>query len=191
MAREHDVSLRERVGCGQESTFAAIFEEYHVRICRYLLALVRDPDLAEDLAQDTFVKAYKALIRSPTPRLPQQLNAWLYAIATNTALSVIRRRKLIAWLPIFGNTQVEQAPSASSFEARVAERGLLMQALNQLSKADAACLRLRFQEGLSYAEIAEVLGTSLVAAKMCLSRARAAFREVYLRLGEERQEVDR
>jgi len=70
-------------------------------------------------------------------------------------------------------------------EGRLGERELLAQALAHLSKADAASLLLRFQQGLSYEELAEALGTSPAAARMRLSRARAAFREAYLQLERE------
>ena len=98
----YSLSRLEKVRRGDVEAFADIFEEYHLRICRYLCSLVNDGDLAEDLAQQTFVKAYKALVKGSPPG---NLNAWLYTIATNTALSALRRRRLIAWLPIHGSAQ--------------------------------------------------------------------------------------
>jgi RNA polymerase sigma factor (sigma-70 family) len=68
---------------------------------------------------------------------------------------------------------------------RFGEREMLDQALAQLSRADAACLLLRFQQGLKYSELAVALGVSIPAARMRLSRARVAFRESYLRLSQE------
>jgi RNA polymerase sigma-70 factor, ECF subfamily len=162
--------------------FGNVFDTYHARIYRYLWSLVGNADQAEDLAQDTFVKAYKALRRGSAP---ENVNAWLYAIATNTAFSALRRRRLIEWLPIPGNREVERKVGQGDHAARTGERELIFQALSTLPKGDAACLLLRFQQSLSYAELAEVLGTSVPAAKMRLSRARAAFREAYLRLGQE------
>ena len=166
---------------GDVEAFEAIFDEYHLRICRYLCSLVDDLDLAEDLAQQTFVKAYRSLARSGPP---DNLKAWLYAIATNTALSALRRRKLIQWLPFRAQAEAARAPGQDP-EARLGERELLQQALDQLPRRDAACLLLRFQHGLSYAELAEILGTSIPAARMRLSRARAVFREIYLQLDQE------
>ena len=77
--------------------FELIFEQHHAGIYRYLCRLVGDEDLAEDLLQQTFLKAYKAMAGGLQPDNP---HAWLYTIATNTAFSALRRRKLIAWLPL-------------------------------------------------------------------------------------------
>ncbi len=175
------VTLLDRVRRGDVDAFAAVFDEYHVRLCRYLCSLVGDGDLAEDLAQQTFVKAYKALVAGTAP---ESLGAWLYAIATRTAISALRRRRLIAWLPL-GMSNAARQGAAREHEARLGERELLGQVLARLPKADAACLLLRFQQGLSYEELAAVLGTSVPAARMRTSRARAAFREAYLRLERE------
>jgi len=166
---------------GDMASFEAIFEAYHQRICRYLSSLVNDLELAEDLAQQTFLKAYRALGRGSSP---DNLQAWLYAIATNTALSALRRRRLIRWLP-FG-PQAERAASPElDHDARLGQQELLRLALAKLPPGDVACLLLRLQQGLSYGELAETLGTSIPAARMRVSRARAAFREAYLRLSEE------
>jgi len=181
MAMEWCVTLAERLKRGDTGAFAAIFDQYHLRICRYLDSLVADGDLAEDLAQQTFVKAYKALTEGS---VPENLGAWLYTIATRTALSALRRRRLIAWLPL-GLGEAAQRGLPGEQEARLGEREVLAQALARLSKTDAACLLLRFQQGLSYEELAQVLGTSTAAARMRLSRARAAFREAYLQLERE------
>jgi len=179
MAMQCSLALAERVRNGDVDAFATIFDEYHQRICRYLCSLVRDPDLAEDLAQQTFVRAYRALSRAAPP---QNLNAWLYAIATNSALSALRRQRLRAWLP-FGLGG--EPAAAEDHEKLWGEQELVGQAFSKLREDQVACLLLRFQHGLSYAELADALGTSLAATKMRLSRARAVFREVYLQLSEE------
>ncbi len=182
MVTQCGVSLAERLKHGDVKAFAAIFECYHLSIYRYLCRLVGDDDLAEDLAQQTFLKAHQALSKDPPP---DNLGAWLHAIATNTAFSALRRRKLIAWLPLHPDSAVGQAAPGREQETRLGERELLAQALGKLPKDDAACLLLHFQQGLSCAEVADVLGVSLSAAKMRLYRARAAFVEAYRSLSQE------
>ena len=179
MPMEYSLPLARRVQRGDAGAFALLFEQFNLRICRYLCSLVNNPDLAEDLAQQTFIKAYEALERGSQP---ENLNAWLYAIATNTALSALRRRRLIAWLPFRAHAESAAAPGP---EARTSEAELLGQALSRLPRGDAACLLLRFQHDLSYDELAQVLGTSSPAARMRVSRARTALREIYLQLQEE------
>ena len=184
VVKEYGLSQQERLRLDGAAAFAAIFDQYQVRIYRYLRSLVGESVLAEDLAQDTFVKAYKALSQTPPP---DNLNAWLYAIATNTALSALRRRKLVAWLPLQASIEASERACSDDHETAAGEQEAIRQAMAALPKADAACLLLRFQHDLSYDELARVLGTSVPAAKMRLSRARAAFREVYLRQNQEAQ----
>jgi RNA polymerase sigma-70 factor (ECF subfamily) len=164
------------------TNFSAIFETYYARILRYLDALLRDSRLAEDLTQDTFVKAYQALARGATP---ENLNAWLHAIATNTAISALRRRRILAWLPLPTGENTDQRAPNRDLADQSADKDLLLRALARMSKLDAACLLLRFQQDLSYDELRHVLGLSIPAAKMRLCRARASFREIYLSLNPE------
>src|SRR5262249_60143645 len=77
-------------------SFDQIYDEYKTPIYNYVYHLVGDREQADDLTQDTFLKAYKAL---PKMDASLKLSAWLYRIATNTAYDALRRRKLIAWLP--------------------------------------------------------------------------------------------
>lgn len=166
----------ERACRSDVDAFELVFEQHHASIYRYLCRLLGDADLAEDLAQQTFLKAYKALASGSQP---DNLRAWLYTIATNTAFSALRRRKLIAWLPLTHEALRHPQPGP---EARLGEQELVAQALAQLPRRDAACLLLHFHEGLSCAEVAAAMGVSLAAAKSRLYRARAAFCEAYLRL---------
>lgn len=176
---EYCLSRLERVRHSQVEAFETIFEQYNLPICRYLCSLVSDADLAEDLAQQTFLKAYRALSRGAPP---DNLKAWLYAIATNTALSALRRRKVIQWLPF--NAVANKAPGPG-LEAHLGQQDLMARAFAKLPKRDVACLLLRFQHGLSYVELAEILSTSVPAVRMRISRARAAFREAYNHLSQE------
>src|ERR1700745_3793992 len=77
-------------------SFDQIYDEYKIPIYNYVYHLVGDREQADDLTQDTFLKAFRAL---PKMDANLKLSAWLYRIATNTAYDALRRRKLIAWLP--------------------------------------------------------------------------------------------
>src|SRR5687768_13872398 len=87
----HDARL------GSEEAFGALFERFQTPIVNYIYRLVSDWETANDLAQDTFLKAYQALPRTAENL---QISPWLYRIATNTALDALRRRKRITWVPI-------------------------------------------------------------------------------------------
>jgi RNA polymerase sigma-70 factor (ECF subfamily) len=166
-----DQALVARARRGDAAAFTAIFERYHHRIVNYLYGLVHDRELANDLAQDSFLKAYKAL-----PRMDDDLRLapWLYRIAGNTAFSALRRRKLIRWLPLL-NDGIE----TSSADGAIVEAEAVHRALAKLPPKYAAPLLLHSHEGLSCNEIAEIIGISPGAVKTRLFRAREAFRVAY------------
>ena len=175
-----DDTLVARARRGDAAAFTEIFERYHHRIVNYIYGLVHDRELANDLAQDSFLKAYKAL-----PRMGDDLRLapWLYRIAGNTAFSALRRRNLIRWLPLL-NDGIE----ASSADNAVVEAEAVQRALAKLPAKYAAPLLLHSHEGLSCNEIADILGISPGAVKTRLFRAREAFRVAY---GEDNAEQER
>jgi RNA polymerase sigma-70 factor (ECF subfamily) len=79
--------------------FEQIFLRYQGPITNFIYHLIGNREQAYDLAQDVFVKAYKALLNGTVVQ-PGALSAWLYRIAANTTTDTLRRRRLIAWLPL-------------------------------------------------------------------------------------------
>ncbi|MGH2478396.1 MAG: RNA polymerase sigma factor [Ktedonobacteraceae bacterium] len=79
--------------------FEAIFERFQGPITNFIYHLIGNREQAYDLAQDVFVKAYKALLGGTVVQ-PGALSAWLYRIAANTTTDSLRRRRLISWLPL-------------------------------------------------------------------------------------------
>ncbi len=168
-----DVELVGRARSGDPIAFERLFEQYHAPVLNYLHRMVGDRALAEDLTQDAFVKAYRAL---PNTRPDLAFKAWLYRIATNTAISHLRRRKLIRWVPFLGT---QDYASNESIERSVGRKHDVEQALHLLPDHYAAVLVLRHYQGLSLAETADALGISENAAKLRLFRARKAFAAAY------------
>jgi RNA polymerase sigma-70 factor (ECF subfamily) len=196
--------------------FEAIFLRYQTPITNFIYHLIGNREQAYDLAQDVFVKAYKALLGGTVVQ-PGALSAWLYRIAANTTTDTLRRRRLISWLPLSlfnddrgigagiisdsGGTVTETCVAVSDdgigrgssanalyerggydggrFEGRVADREIVERVFKQLPQKYAVCLWLYENDGLSCAEIAEVLGISASAVKMRLMRARERFIEFY------------
>lgn len=167
-----DNNLVERARAGDDTAFAMLFEQFHAPILNYLHRMVSDRSLAEDLTQDTFIKAYKAL---PKTKPDLAFKAWLYRIATNTAISHLRRGKIVKWLPIIG----EREQGGERLERSVTRQADIADALDQLPKHYAAVLLLRHYQGLSLAETAEALDITENAAKLRLFRARKAFAQIY------------
>lgn len=158
---------------GDPIAFERLFERYHAPILNYLHRMVGDRALAEDLTQDSFVKAYRAL---PNTRADLAFKAWLYRIATNTAISHLRRRKIVRWVPFLAG---QDHSTGESIERSVTRRFDVEQALSRLPRHYTAVLLLRHYQGLSLAETAEALGITENAAKLRLFRARKSFAAAY------------
>lgn len=157
-------------------SFEEIYDEYKTAIYNYVYHLVGDREQADDLTQDTFLKAFKAL---PKMDSSLKLSAWLYRIATNTAYDALRRRKLIAWLP-WQDLDHEPADLESADPQEIyGTTELVRAALRRMPQQYRAALLLYTQEGFSYNEIAHALNIAESGVKMYLSRARQSFREHY------------
>ena len=174
-----DADLVGRARAGDQVAFARLFEQYHAPILNYLHRMVGDRAVAEDLAQDAFIKAYNAL---PSTRPDLAFKAWLYRIATNTAISHLRRRKIVQWIPFLPG---HERAGDESIERTVGQRHDIRQALSKLPSHYASVLLLRHYQCLSLSETAAALDITENAAKLRLFRARKAFAEVYQAAGAE------
>lgn len=156
--------------------FELLYSQYKSRVYTFLLRMVGDVDLADDLTQDIFTKAFKAL---PTFGTEHRILSWLYRVANNAAIDGIRRKKRLAWLRLPSVLGTPDEPQASDSHGRVPEREHLQGVLRTLPPENAAALLLHALEGYSYKEIAEIQGCSMTAVRSRIARARAAFRESY------------
>ncbi len=147
-----------------------LVREFGEPIYRVALSVVRDPSMAEDVAQDTLVKAWLAL---PTFRGESSLKSWVLRIAHNTAVSSIRASRSVAMDPF--TFPEEATPADRSVETRVESRRAMDDftvALGHLDELSRSVVVLREVEGLSYDEIADVLDVPLSTVKTRLMRAR-------------------
>ena len=153
--------------------YERLFADYQSPILNYLYRLLDDPALAEDLTQETFTRAWKA--RGQLPGLDNP-RAWLYRIATNAARDHLRRRRLLAWLPLLGS---EPALEVEGPEETLVESERMRRALLQLAPDYRIPLVLYTCQDFTVAEIAAALGLSTDAVKQRLVRARKQLREAY------------
>lgn len=151
----------------------ALFAQHHAEIYAYLVRMVRDPDLAADLTQDAFVKAYRAY---DLLGKPDNARAWLYQIAHRVAIDELRRRKIIRFVPFAGESR-GAAPSAERLAMDARLSGELARALAKIPERQRAALLLAEVHDLSGLELAAVLGVSHVAARALLTRARESLRQ--------------
>lgn len=146
---------------------AGLFAEHHAPLFRYLSRLTGDPDVAEDAAQEAFVKLVER------PPAPGETRAWLYRVGTNAAWLALRtrgrRRRLLEAAP--ERAPVGDAPPAPDAAAETAEvRTRVRAALDGLNEKERQILLMQ-QEGFRYREIAEAVGTTTQSVGTMLARA--------------------
>ena len=150
----------------------SLFAKHHGEIYAYLVRMLRDADLAADLTQDAFVKAYK---NYDTLEKDENARAWLYQIAHRVALDELRRRKIVRMIPWTGESR-GAAPSAERLAMDLRLSGPLERALARIPERQRAALLLAELHDLSGLELAEAMGVSHVAARAILTRARESLR---------------
>jgi len=158
-----------------DQEFEALFRAYQQPITAYLIHLLGSAEQGQELAQDTFLRAYSALARGVQVQYP---TAWLYCIATHVASDHFRRARLFKWLPLWDSEDNPALCTADTTEA-VADQLMVRSALARLKPPYRIPLVLHLCEGLSTAEIAEVVGISRDAVKMRLMRAREQFQQAF------------
>lgn len=145
----------------------SFYREHSRAVFAFLFSLTRDRATAEDLTQDTFVKATRALagFRGGNPR------SWLFAIARSVFIDHTRRRRPEP-TDVFDPVPAPAGPD-------VEERDVIDAVLSRLPERQRMALLLVDHAGLTYAEMAGVVGTGPDAAKQLLYRARTTFRTIY------------
>jgi RNA polymerase sigma-70 factor (ECF subfamily) len=133
-----------------ETAVLALVDAFYAPIGRYLVRLLGDADLAEDLTQETFLDAYVAL---PHLLPGSNVSAWLFQIATNRARKHLRRQRLISWLTLDALRE-----HGTRYEDQIGRRDALGRAFAQLPDDYRACLLRQTWAGLSVAEIAQAVG---------------------------------
>ena len=164
-----------RMRSGSPDAFAEVIEEYQVAIIRYLYRFTGDYELAQDLAQDTFVQAYKSILKTDSEL---QLKAWLYKIAANNALQHARRKKILFFIP-FSAPKID-IKTANDFQSdRIGERLEVRQALAKVPPEQRNCMVLHYVEGFKYKEIGGIMGISEEAVRKRIARGKEEFRKQY------------
>ena len=154
-------------------TLEALYESHQAMLLAHLTRLVADRALAEDLCQETFLKALRHWEQRGQIA---NMTAWLHRIATNTAYDHLRRRKRIVFSPL-----AQAAPTLHDdgmMEARLDEQEPVRRALAQLTP-DARHLLLCIHAGHSTQEMAAALACSDAAVRLRVFRARERFRKIY------------
>ncbi|MDB5880338.1 MAG: rpoE [Ramlibacter sp.] len=181
-----DLMLVERTVAGDQKAFELLVIKYQRRIERLIGRMVRDTDLVQDIAQETFIRAYRALAQF---RGEAQFYTWLYRIAVNTAkkaLVDLKRDPLVSETALRGGGgDDEDETSAVENELTTAETPETVLAAKEIAAAVNSAMEslpdelrqavtLREIEGLSYEEIAEVMNCPIGTVRSRIFRAREA-----------------
>lgn len=171
-----DVAIIERARSGDEEAFVLIYEHFSPQIHRYVYRLVGSLEQADDITQDTFLRAFQGIGKIATD---SNVSAWLYRIASNAAFDILRRRKLITWMPIHEESDKSGEFTSEDFTPQVIESDIVRRAVTEMPPALAVCLVLRSVEGFSCEEIAEILKIPKGTVFSRLARARESFQQIY------------
>lgn len=171
-----DIAVIDRARNGDEEAFVLIYERFSPQIYRYVYRLVSNQELADDITQETFLKAFQG-IRGISQ--DSNVSAWLYRIASNACFDILRRRKLITWTPILEESDKSSEFTSDDFAPQVIESQIVRRTLREMPPALAVCLVLRSVEGFSCEEIAEILKIPKGTVFSRLARAREAFMQAY------------
>jgi RNA polymerase sigma-70 factor (ECF subfamily) len=167
-----DEVLLLRARQGDPSAFDLLVHRHTPRMYRVALRILRDPVDAEDVVQDAWVSAWRAL---STFRGDSAATTWLYRVVTNAALQHLRRRRLT--VPLDERTEQTYADTGEGPEHAVlrGERSAaVLAAIATLEPAQRVPLVLHELEGMSYQEVAEIVGVNVTALRSRLHRARVA-----------------
>ena len=190
---DQEVVLMARAG--REAAYRELIRRYERPIFALLFRMVRDRELAEDLSQETFIKALNA-IESYRPEF--KFSSWIFKIANNAAIDHLRRRELDT-LSLDGSPHAETPEAMQATALQIGARqespldtveakelgGAIEIAIGRLRPEYRSCILLRHVEGRAYEEIAEMLDLPLGTVKTYIHRARNELRQALAHLKEE------
>jgi RNA polymerase sigma-70 factor (ECF subfamily) len=179
---------------GREAAYRELIRRYERPVFALLFRMVRDRELAEDLSQETFVKALNA-IESYRPEF--KFSSWIFKIANNAAIDHLRRRELDT-LSLDGSPHAETPEAMQATALQIGARqespldavearelgGAIEAAIGRLRPEYRSCILLRHVEGRAYEEIAEILNLPLGTVKTYIHRARNELRLALAHLKE-------
>jgi RNA polymerase sigma factor (sigma-70 family) len=155
-------------GDPSREAFAAAVDDYWSTVYRFLYCSTGHAQDAEDLAQETFLRAWNRL---ETFEPGTAMRVWLLRIAANAATDLRRRRQKVGFAPLEHDPPGRHAAPGHALEL-TEQAGLLKVAIEQLSEMTRMVFHLRAQEDLSFREIAELVGTTEQGARQHMHQAR-------------------
>lgn len=179
---DHEHARLRQARALDEATLAGIYDDYHPAIYRYIYRQVADEETARDLSSDVFHRFLKAIHKGKGPNT--HLSAWLYRTAHNAVVDYCRRQKHRRDLPLDDECQIATTDPMANPENQLTVIQI-RDYLLQLSPDQQQVIYLKFLEGMSNQEVADVLGKPVGAVKSLQHRALAALRRHMVADGQE------
>ena len=165
---------------GNQAAFGELVNRYERRLIRVILQFVKNQELAEDLAQEAFLKAYQRLGQFDTAR---RFGPWLFRIGVNQTLDYLRRRKRRGWWLLFSDrgTERDPDPSVADPRQRIDLEQEVAAVLEQIPENYRVVLTLRELQNFSTSDIAAILERKEATVRWRLAEARSMFHDLWVK----------
>lgn len=175
----NEAQLVEDARRGDQAAFGELVLRYERRVVRVILQFVRDFELAQDLAQETFLRAYQRLDQFDPAR---RFGPWLFRIGVNLTLDHLRKRKRRGWFSLFTDASADRTPDPATNDPRQALdlKQEVEAVLERLPENYRTVLVLRDLENFSTSEIAAILNRKEATIRWRLAEARQRFQQLWI-----------
>ena len=174
----NDNELISRVLSGDQQAYAGLVSRYQSYVFTLALRVVKSREDAEEVAQDSFIKAYKYLADF---KGASKFSTWLYTIVNNTAISFLRKKKVeihsLDNEKVFEVADSKESGMGANMIEQKSKMAMVNQAISMLNPDDAQIITLFYKAEQSLDETAQILGIEINAAKVRLYRARTRLKE--------------
>ena len=179
-AATHESRLVEEARRGNQAAFGELVTRYERRLIRVILQFVKSQELAEDLAQEAFLKAYQRLAQFDTGR---RFGPWLFRIGVNQTLDYLRRRKRRGWWRLFSERGTERDPDPAVVDPRlqIDLEQEVAAVLEQIPENYRVVLVLRELQNFSTSDIAAILERKEATVRWRLAEARSMFHDLWVK----------
>ncbi|SDJ34451.1 RNA polymerase sigma-70 factor, ECF subfamily [Pedobacter sp. ok626] len=181
LSSHEEIELLIRLTLKDSEAFSRLYNVYVKKIYAYALGILKSPDLAEDVTQDTFVKLWE---HAATIQTDRSLQAFLFTIARNLSLNVIKRASRETWISdeLFAHA-VYQSEDGLQYTERKQTGEFISLAVNQLPPKRKAIYELCREDGYSYKQAAEKLGIKDSTVNSQMVKALKAIKDFMVRNG--------
>ncbi len=167
-ASRDEVALVRRVAQGDRAAFEALYGCYHPRLTRFLERVTRQPQLVEEILNDTMLVVWR---KAQTYDLSAKVSTWIFAIAYRKTIKTLKRvDRVLEFDPEENVSPVESEPESEYMQQEL--RTFLSRAMTVLSAEHRAVIELTYYQGYAYQEIAEIMGCPVDTVKTRMFHAR-------------------